>query len=200
MDAYGMNRREALHALTVAGAGAATLPLWVASLTARAHTHCETIRQAADLAVGSAVLTTEQYETVDVLTELIIPETDTAGARRAQVTAFIDTVLEDAAPSERDNFLNGLAWVDERANELFGAVFKDTTPEQQHALLTILGSEENQTPADRVGVEFFLAAKQLTVTGYYTSRVGMLQELDDDGSRYFDDKPGCQHPEHRGGN
>ena len=129
-----MNRREALHALTVAGAGVATLPLWLVSLIARARTHAETLRQAADLAAGSAVFTTEQHETVDVLTELIIPETDTAGASRSRVTAFIDTVLDDAEPSELDNFLNGLAWLDERAHALFGAAFKDATPEQQHAL------------------------------------------------------------------
>ena len=170
MEAHSMNRRQALHALTIVGAGAATLPFWAQSLTARAQHYAETIRQAADLAAGSAVFTTEQYETVDVLTELIIPETDTAGARRARVTAFIDTLLEDAESSERDSFLNGLAWVDERANELFGAAFKDATPEQQYALLTILSSEENETPADRVGVEFFQAVKRLTLTGYYTSR------------------------------
>jgi hypothetical protein len=39
--------------------------------------------------------------------------------------------------------------------------------------------------------------KSLTVTGYYTSRVGMLQELDDNGAVMFTDKPGCDHPEHK---
>jgi hypothetical protein len=84
--------------------------------------------------------------------------------------------------------------------ELFGSRFVTASVDQQTALLTILSARENKTPADAVGVEFFQALKSLTVTGYYTSRIGMLQELDDDGSNYFDEKQGCQHAEHKTGN
>ena len=45
--------------------------------------------------------------------------------------------------------------------------------------------------------DFFEAIKRLTITGYYTSEVGMREELGDDGMLYFAEKPGCAHPEHR---
>ncbi len=194
-----ITRRDALKTLSVAGAGAATLPLWVTTLVevaqARAATSAPT--SAAQSAITESVFTQAQHDTVDLLSELIIPETDTAGGRQARVVDFIDAILSDAPGPERDRFLDGLQWLDERSGGLFGATFAAASPEQQTALLTLLASPENHTPADRTGVEFFQAMKSLTVTGYYTSRIGMLQELDDNGAVMFDEKLGCAHPEHR---
>jgi hypothetical protein len=45
-------------------------------------------------------------------------------------------------------------------------------------------------------VEFFQAVKSLTITGYYTSEVGMRNELGDDGQLFFTEFKGCTHPEH----
>ena len=195
MAPYGIDRREALKTLTAAGVSAATLPLWVTTLNevAQAHSH-EGFTQSA---ASGSVFTQAQHNSVAVLSELIIPETATAGAGRALVVNYIDTILMDAPSPARNRFLGGLKWVDERCEDLFGATFAAASPKQQVALLTVLSSPENDTPADRIGVEFFQAMKSLTVTGYYTSRVGMLQELDDNGAVMFTDKPGCDHPEHK---
>ena len=180
-----INRRDALKTLSAAGAGAATLPLWVTTLVeaaeARAAASAPSGAAQPASAITESVFTQAQHDTVDLLSELIIPETDTAGGRQARVVDFIDAILSDAPDPERDRFLDGLQWLDERSGDLFGATFAAASPEQQTALLTILGSPENDTPADRTGVEFFQAMKSLTVTGYYTSRIGMLQELDDNG-------------------
>ena len=195
MAQYGINRREALKTLTTAGMGAATLPLWVTTLNDVAQAHVD--EGYTQSATGRSVFTQEQHNSVAVLSELILPETDTAGAGRARVVEYIDAVLMDAPSLARNRFLGGLKWVDERCEELFGATFAAASPKQQVALLTVLSSPENDTPSDRIGVEFFQAMKSLTVTGYYTSRVGMLQELDDNGAVMFTDKPGCDHPEHK---
>ena len=48
-----------------------------------------------------------------------------------------------------------------------------------------------------MGVEFFRGLKALTITGYYTSRIGMLEELGDDGRVVFSDYIGCVHREHK---
>jgi hypothetical protein len=85
-----------------------------------------------------------------------------------------------------------------RSQELFGAEFLKAAPEQQAALLTILGSGRNKALGDQIGVEFFEAIKGLTITGYYTSEVGMKQELKDDGQMFFGELTGCTHPEHGG--
>lgn len=198
-----LDRREALKRLAMGGAGAASLPLWIENLNGVAlarserHVHGGT---SAQLAAGDwkpKVLSAHQNETVVTLSELIIPQTDTAGAKAAQVNQFVDAVLEDANPSERREFMRGLRWVDARSNELFGADFIKTSPEQQTALLTILSSGKNRSLEDQIGVEFFNAIRSMTITGYYTSEVGMREELGDDGNLFFETYPGCTHPEHK---
>ena len=128
---------------------------------------------------------------------MIIPQTDTPGAKAAKVNEFIDLVLDDANEAERKQFLNGLAWVDGRSQELFGSDFVSAAPDQQTALLTIVASPKNKAFEDQVGTEFFKAIKALTITGYYTSEIGMKQELGDDGQLFFLEYPGCTHPQHK---
>jgi hypothetical protein len=141
-------------------------------------------------------LATRQYDTVVALAELIVPRTDTAGATDAGVADFVDTVLNDAPPEDRDEFLSGLAWIDARSREGFGVDFVDARPGQQNALLTTI-AEPGEEPATAVGEAFFQAMKQLTVTGYYTSEAGMREELGITGNVFFADDPGCLHPEHK---
>jgi hypothetical protein len=134
---------------------------------------------------------------VTVLSELIIPQTDTPGARAAKVNEFIDLVLSDALEPERKEFLRGLAWMDARSRELYGADFVAASSEQQTSLLTRISSPE-PAAGDEVGAEFFRAVKGMTITGYYSSEVGLRQELGDDGQLFFASYPGCQHSEHKG--
>ena len=195
MEPRGINRRDALKTLTAASAGAATLPLWVTMLNEVADAHGAT--DATQSGPDSSIFTQEQHDTVALLSDLIIPETDTAGARNAGVVDYIDTILRDAPTLARDRFLGGLQWLNQRSEDLFGATFAAASTKQQTALLTVLSSPKNDTPGDRVGIEFFQAMKSLTVTGYYTSRIGMLQELDDNAALMFDNKLGCQHPQHK---
>ncbi|HEY3129606.1 MAG TPA: gluconate 2-dehydrogenase subunit 3 family protein [Acidobacteriota bacterium] len=202
MSLSSFNRREAIRKLALGGLGVASVPLWAQKLNdlalahATRHTHQATATQA-EAAWTPKFLDPHQNETVIVLSELIIPQTDTAGAKAAKVNEFIDTVLVDAEPGEQKNFARGLRWIDARSNELFGSNFIKTVPEQQTALLTILSSGQNKSLSDQVGVEFFGVIKSMTITGYYTSEVGMKEELGDDGNLFFDDYPGCTHPEHK---
>jgi hypothetical protein len=182
------------------GVGAAVAP-WVASLVAAAEDHAAH-RQAAPTLLAPdwtpKALNPHQNELVSELSELIIPQTETAGAKAALVNRFIDEVLDDADPRDRKEFLRGLQWVDERSQELFGADFLACTREQQTALLTIISSGKGGSLADRIGAEFFQSIKSMTLTGYYTSEIGMRQELGDDGQLFFAEFKGCTHPEHGG--
>jgi len=138
-----------------------------------------------------------QNETVVILSELIIPQTETPGAKAAKVNEFIDWVLKDADERDRKEFLKGLAWMDGRSQELFGTDFASAAPDQQTALLTILASAKNKAFEDQTGIDFFKAIKALTITGYYTSEIGMSQELGDDGQVFLLEFPGCKHPQHK---
>ena len=193
-----MQRRDALRRLALAASlGATTATAWVTALTELAHAHAPGARPQSSATWQPKVFTAHYNETIVTLTELIIPQTDTVGAKAAEVNVFIDTILNDAGTAEREAFLRGLSWIDDRSRELFGTTFITAEPSEQTALLTVISSEDNQSMSDRIGVEFFQALKELTVTGYYTSEVGMLEELGDDGGLDFDDDPGCQHPEHQ---
>jgi hypothetical protein len=198
-----LDRRQALRKLAAGGLGAATAPLWSHRLTELAVAHADAHTHAAAPAAATApwtpkVFDVHQNDTVVTITELIIPQTETPGAKAAKVNEFIDLVLSDAQPAERKEFFRGLSWMDARAQELFGTDFVSATPEQQTALLTIVSSGKNKSTSDQIGVEFFEAVKGMTVTGYYTSEIGLRQELGEDGNLFFASYPGCQHPEHKG--
>ena len=132
-----------------------------------------------------------QNATVITMSETILPQTDTPGARGAKVNEFIDVILTDWATEEdRKHFLAGLATVDERSNELYAKPLVDCTPAQQETLLRALDDEwvrqESQPKPHMTSYEnrdqqlhgdFFGVFKRLTLTGYYTSEIGFTQEL-----------------------
>jgi len=197
-----LDRRQALRTLAFGGIGAVAAPAWAETLAEIARAHADHAHTAVAAAAEAApwapkVFNAHQNETVVLLSEMIIPQTDTPGAKAAKVNEFVDLVLDDANETERKQFLNGLAWMDGRSQELFGTDFVSAAPEQQTALLTIVASPKNKAFEDQVGIDFFKAIKALTITGYYTSEIGMKQELGDDGQLFFLEYPGCTHPQHK---
>ena len=195
------SRRTALRAIAAGAVGAAASSNWVETLTAlarqQAHTHQGTPAAKAAAAWTPRVLTARQNETVVALTELIIPATDTPGAAAAGVNRFIDGVLHKAAATERAAFLRGLTWVDARSRALYKKDFTAAGPADQTALLTSLADVTGDPGArDRAGVDFFRALKSMTIDGYYTSEIGMRQELGDDGQLFHAKFEGCTHTEH----
>ena len=53
-----------------------------------------------------------QNETVIVLSELIIPTTDTPGAKAALVNRWMDRLLAAGPQAQKDAFISGLGWLD----------------------------------------------------------------------------------------
>jgi len=137
-------------------------------------------------------LNAHQNATVVTMTDLIIPETDTPGAKAARVNEFIDVILTEwATPEERQNFLNGLAGVDKQSNELYGKDFVDSSPLQQVTLLRAMddysaselankpqkhGNTVPELDAQLRG-NFYDVFRGITLHGYYTSEIGFTQEL-----------------------
>ena len=120
-----------------------------------------------------------EVETLTELAERIIPETDTPGARRALVLQYVDFVLAEGEAPAREQFREGLAWLDRRCGTLFGKPFARLEAGQQDEMLRRLStSPSSEEPA---GVSFFEAAKRLSVDGYYRSEAGMTEELGFEG-------------------
>ncbi len=223
MTTSNIARRHAIRRLALGGLGVAVSPGWVADLAAQALAHAQHRVPATSSKWTPAVFTAHQEATVAAIAEAIIPQTDTPGARAARVSEFIDAVLADAEPGTRNKFFNGLSWVDHRARSQYGADFVKATPAQQTALLAPLnrpvatpapakGEKESayvpsqpleqdraESPPDPIALEFFKSIKSMTITGYYTSEVGMKEELGDDGNVVFEDYLGCDDPAYKRG-
>ena len=189
---YG--RRELLRRLSLAGITAATSPAWARAFASLASAGETPVSTASDW--KPLVLTAEQDRTVTAIAEAIIPATDTPGATAAFVNRYVDAVLHDADQADRYEFLRGLKWLERRSQALFGRGFTDATREQQDALLTLISSRDENADADQTGRDFFEDMKAKTIVGYYTSEVGINEELEDGGPLMFVGVPPCTHPEH----
>ena len=145
----------------------------------QSHTSAKVSPKAPASAVWKPLLfDAHQSETVTLLADLIIPETDTPGAREAGAAAYIDLILNDGDTEVRENFLKGLGWLDGYAIRSHNNPFRRLTSDQQTELLSTL--DRATRPELRPGARFFKQIKQLTIEGYYTSKVG-IDELNKHG-------------------
>ncbi|MEO8126742.1 MAG: gluconate 2-dehydrogenase subunit 3 family protein, partial [Bryobacteraceae bacterium] len=112
-----MKRREALKVT----AGAALLPSLLSAQAAQAK------------GWKPLLFTPQQDAAVVALTEIIIPATDTPGARQAGVNRYIDLLLHDGPAAEGERFLAGLQWLDEYAVSKNGKPFAKLTTAEQAA-------------------------------------------------------------------
>ncbi len=204
-QAQNPGRREALRKIALGGvsAGAATaFPILGQGAVTPAMAHAAHMHPAGPNAVPDPdwkplFLDAHENDTVITLTDLIIPTTSTPGAKAALVNRFIDLLLNDEDADKQKTFLQGLAWLDGRALTLHQKPFVNLTPDEQTALLTPLADADNKNAEDQPGVRFFQQIKDLTIYGYYTSKIGMEQELQYAGGDYHTEFPGaCNHPEH----
>lgn len=128
-----------------------------------------------------SLLSAQQNEMIATMAEIIIPETDTPGARAANVNRFIDTLVgESYLPEDRKQFMNGLEETQARCKDSYGAAFVDCSREEQRAFVAELDDETfgpNAEEADPENPSFFRSLKELVIVGYYTSEVGASQEL-----------------------
>jgi hypothetical protein len=175
-----MERREVLRLL----GSAAIITAWpkeAFSLFRQVHA------QAAS-SPGLKVFNPHQNATVIAISEMIIPETDTPGAKLTKVNEFIDLLLNDwYEPAESSRFLAGLADVDKQSQHSFSKDFIECSASQQDQILRALDAiamvsakqqdvaRQSHRPAPPA--DFFYTIKKLTLVGYYTSEAGFEKEL-----------------------
>lgn len=123
-------------------------------------------------AVGTPVFSKGQKALVAALSERVIPTTDTPGAIKAGVPQFIEQLLgEWGLPADIVPIAAGLSAIEARSMLDYKVSAADASPQQQDALLTL--AMNRQLP----GAEpFFDLFRQLVITGYYTSEVGITEE------------------------
>jgi hypothetical protein len=165
-----MNRRDVLKG-ALAGAG-------VTAAQGQHAEHAASAKTAAATSWKPSLFDAHQAETVVTLSDLIIPATDTPGAKAARVIEYIDVLLNDGPAERRNAFLSGLGWLDGYAIRTHGRPFVRCNQEQQIAMLKALDGAREGDMAP--GGSFFSHMKGLTVSGYYTSKIG-IDELNKGG-------------------
>lgn len=144
-------------------------------------------------------LSEHQNETLLVLSDLIIPETDTPGARAALVNRFLDHLLAAESRETQREFLNSLAFLDGESRQRYGHAFVHLAPDQQRDLLTFLAYPHGMVTwgdnrSDYPGFDHFRRLKGWISRAYYNSEIGM-KELGWDESAVHGPFEGCPHPE-----
>jgi len=120
---------------------------------------------------GPTALTSKQAAVLDAVAELIIPATETPGARAAGVPAFVERALATYCEAEQAEAIReGLTSLDRDANEAHGKPFASISEAQQVALLSPLDIAAANTAAP--SQHFFRALKELVTIGYFTSEPG----------------------------
>lgn len=115
---------------------------------------------------------------IELLCETIIPKTDTAGASEARVHEYIDLLYSVDTKANQGQFRDGLKWLDRRCKKLYKTNIVKSTPDTLHTLLEPVSDLHDSHAQDlRLGVELFRNLKSKTITGYYTSKEGRVQEL-----------------------
>jgi hypothetical protein len=125
-----------------------------------------------------------EHRLLQQLMELIIPADDhSAGAREAHTADFADWMLSHSSKEVQRKWRSGLAHVRRIAERSSPA----------DALAQIAANEARpRSDADR----FFIRLKSMTIDGYYTSEIGIHEDLGYKGNQYLLKFEGCTHAGH----
>ena len=164
-----MDRRTVLKVLTAS--------------TLRAANQCGTSSDF--VAYQFAFFTADEQALLERLMELIIPADDhSPGAKAARVPAFADLMIATGSDRTKTAWRAGLAAL--------------RTAEKDQPLEAVLAqaASEEDAPKSELG-RFFVELKRMTVDGYYTSTVGIHDDMGYVGNQHLTAAPECNHPEHK---
>ena len=194
------DRRQWLKSSAAMLGAAAGMPL-AGGVTESLATNSATAQGAAGAAQpktpetsGRRFFTPAQHTLVEELSETIIPaDSHSGGAKAAKVADFIEqTVGESGDETRKALWREGLRLVELMSEHYNGKSFVSASPEERFAVLQVLS--DNQHMTDIPEVQFFLELKHLAVRGYYTSKIGIHDELEYKGNRILMEFVGCDDP------
>lgn len=134
----------------------------------------------------------DDFATISRIADLIIPETDTPGAIGAGVPSYIDLVISRNTDQQLV-VADGLRWLDGEAKRLANKKFIELDEAQQIGILEPLCEAFDAKDTRARNVQFFALMKSLTADGYYTSKIGLLNELGYTGDQARAGFPDCVH-------
>src|SRR5256714_1252222 len=131
-----------------------------------------------------------EFRTVGILADMIIPRDERSGsATDAGVPEFMDFTMTDR-PHNQKWMRDGLAWIDGQSTTRFGKPFADASAAQREHILNDIAWPVRAPAAMADGVAFFNGFRDLTSSGFWSSRVG-VKDLRYIGSTFNPNWNGC---------
>jgi gluconate 2-dehydrogenase gamma chain len=187
-----ISRRKALQLFTSVPAAAAAI-VWTSSETEAAQTQAQAARRQATergAAFQPKFFTRHEYATVLVLVDLIIPRDERSGsASDAGVPAFMDFMMIDQ-PGRQTAMRGGLAFIDHLCDARFDKNFIECTNAERKQVLDDLAYPGRVEPALAHGAAFFSSFRDLTASGFWTSKMG-IEDLQYLGNKAMAEWKGC---------
>lgn len=185
------NRRTILRLLAAAPAAAGFG--WTEAEAQQAHQHAQAAQTAARRSGAPfkpKFFTPHEYATVRLLVDLIIPKDERSGsATDAGVPEFMDFMMGDQ-PARQTAMRGGLAWIDRECVTRFDTTFLASTAAERTAVLDDISWPHKARPEFSHGVAFFNSFRDLTASGFWTSRMG-IKDLEYLGNVYVPEWTGC---------
>ncbi|MFY0594547.1 gluconate 2-dehydrogenase subunit 3 family protein [Roseivirga sp.] len=123
--------------------------------------------------LAETFLNEHELETIASLCDIILPATvEIGGANDAEVPAFIEFIVKDM-PRQQLPIRGGLAWLDNHSFKQYNLEFKKLSTDQQKAIADTIAYPGKTAPELMAGERFFTRMRNLILTGYYTSELGV---------------------------
>jgi gluconate 2-dehydrogenase gamma chain len=183
-----MKRRDVLKALLAAPAATFT---WTEAEAAQAAAAVQTARAAATAKpFVPKFFTAAEFNLVRVLSDIVIPKDERSGsATDAGVPEFMDFMMIDQ-PARQVAMRGGLAWLDLECQRRFDKTFLTCTGAERTAVLDDIAWPAKAKPEFAHGVAFFSNFRDLTASGFWTTRMG-IDDLQFMGNRSVARWNGC---------
>ncbi len=134
--------------------------------------------------------TPHEWDTVRLLVDLIIPRDERSGsATDAGVPEFMDFMLGDD-PDLETPIRGGMAWLDHACDDRYGKTFVTASDGERTALLDDIAWPKKAKPEHSAGVAFFNSFRDLTASGFFSSKLG-VQDLRYIGNTFVAEWKGC---------
>jgi len=187
-----MDRRQLLQALASAPLAAAAMT-WTDAEALAAGQAATTARQTAQRTrtrYTPKFFTANEWATVNLLVDLIIPRDARSGsATDAGVPEFMDFMMVDQ-PARQTAMRGGLAWLDHECQARFDKLFSACAEAERRAVLDDISWPRRAKPEMAYGVTFFNSFRDLTASGFFSSKIG-IDDLQYMGNTVVVDWTGC---------
>ena len=126
-----------------------------------------------DKVTAETFFNSHEMATIAVLSDIIIPKDEVSGsATDAKVPDFIEFIVKDM-PQRQTPMRGGLRWLDIHSFKKKGKSFIELDEKSRIEIVDEIAYPKKAAPEVAQGVAFFSLMRNLTATGFYTSKIGV---------------------------